>query len=124
MKVLLPQASNISILDYVDDARNGKDALEKVIASHRQGKFCYGLIFMDCNMPIMDGFEATDAIRSFISGTDVQQPIIIASTGHFDEEYMKKIWSHRMDEFLMKPTSIEVLKRILGECIEFVPNYN
>ena len=80
---------------------------------------------MDCNMPIMDGFEATDMIRNFISGTELPQPIIIASTGHVDEEYMKKIWSHSMDEFLMKPTNIEILRGILSECISFMPsNYN
>ena len=31
MKVLLPQASDVSILDYVDEARNGKEALDKVV---------------------------------------------------------------------------------------------
>lgn len=73
-------------------------------------------------MPIMDGFEATDMIRNFIAGTDVPQPIIIANTGHMDDEYMKKIWSHSMDEFVMKPTNLEILKDILSECIEILPN--
>ena len=79
---------------------------------------------MDCNMPLMDGFEATDMIRNFISGTELPQPIVIASTGHVDEEYMKKIWSHSMDEFLMKPTNIEILRDILSEYIELLPNNN
>ena len=71
MKVLLPQASDVSILDYVDEAKNGREALNKVVQSYKNGKFCYGLIFMDCNMPVMDGFEATDMIRNFISGTEL-----------------------------------------------------
>jgi CheY-like chemotaxis protein len=71
MKVLLPQASDLSILDYVDEAKNGKEALDKIVKSYRMGQHCYGLIFMDCNMPIMDGFEATDMIRNFIAGTDI-----------------------------------------------------
>lgn len=37
MKVLLPQACDIGILDYVDEARNGKEAVDKVVKSYRNG---------------------------------------------------------------------------------------
>ena len=45
------------------DAKNGKEALEAVIenTSSYNNKMCsFSLILMDCNMPIMDGYEATE----------------------------------------------------------------
>ena len=35
--------------------------------------------------------------------------MIIACTGHTEDEYIQKAWQHKMDEFVMKPTKIEVL---------------
>jgi YesN/AraC family two-component response regulator len=120
LKILMPQASNINILSVIDEAKNGQDAVKKVIAAYNNGEYSYGLIIMDCNMPIMDGFDATDYIRNFLTSRDFQQPKIIACTGHTDDEYIEKAWYHRMDEFLMKPTNIDVLQSILKESIEFI----
>ena len=50
----------------------------------------YGVIFMDCSMPILDGFESTDRIRKYLTstGSDTPQPRIIALTGHTEKEYI------------------------------------
>ena len=68
-------------------------------------------------MPIMDGFEASDHIRNFCYQRKVSQPMIVACTGHTEDEFIQKAWRHQMDEFLMKPTSLEVLKSILEDII-------
>ena len=53
-----------------------------------QGLSCdYELIFMDCNMPIMDGNKSTNLIRSFLHKSKLKQPIISAITGHAEESY-------------------------------------
>lgn len=65
IKILLelsPFAENI--LPILDEARNGREALDKVFYGH-ENDISYGLIFMDCSMPIIDGYEASDEIRSF-----------------------------------------------------------
>ena len=51
-------------------------------------------------MPIMDGYEATDCIRKFIKSKNMFQPMIVACTGHTEEEYIKKAWRHQIDEML------------------------
>jgi CheY-like chemotaxis protein len=68
-------------------AFNGKEALEIVEESIEQD--CrFNLILMDCNMPIMDGYEATIAIRELMDKHELPQPVICAVTGHVEEEYI------------------------------------
>lgn len=43
--------------------------------------------------------------------------MIVACTGHTEEEYIKKAWRHQIDEMLQKPTNITILKEILNEII-------
>lgn len=50
------------ILELVDRAADGKEALEIVERASNNG-IIYTLIFMDCNMPIMDGYDSTKSIR-------------------------------------------------------------
>ena len=56
--------SDCRITDLVDRASNGQDALDVVKNSSRYG-CTYSLIFMDCSMPIMDGYESTKCIRQY-----------------------------------------------------------
>lgn len=73
---------------------------------------------MDCSMPIMDGFEASDQIRTFCQQRKIVQPMIIACTGHTEDEFVQKAWRHQMDEFIMKPASTQVLKDVLVDMIQ------
>ena len=52
------------ILPLLDEAKNGQEALDKV-SNEYENDIIYGLIFMDCSMPIVDGYEASDEIRAF-----------------------------------------------------------
>ena len=72
---------------------------------------------MDCSMPIMDGYTAADKIRKFVKSVNLEQPMIVALTGHTEEEYIKKAWIHQMDEVIPKPTNVQVIKEILKEII-------
>ena len=68
---------------------------------------------MDCSMPIMDGFEATDRIRRYLRSKRILQPMIVASTGHSEEMYVQKAWRYEMDEVVAKPTDIAIIHEIL-----------
>jgi YesN/AraC family two-component response regulator len=43
--------------------------------------------------------------------------MIVACTGHSENEYIFKAWRHSIDEVLPKPTNLNILKEILGEII-------
>jgi len=72
-------------------AYNGREAVDKVIASTKafdMQKCGFDLILMDCNMPFLDGYEATMEIREFLYSHGIRQPIIVALTGHTEPEYV------------------------------------
>ena len=74
--------------ELIDQVQNGLEALEAVSNAI---DFHYGLIFMDCSMPVMDGYEATQKIRAL---QNIEQPMIVACTGHSEPEYIKKAFRH------------------------------
>ena len=86
--------------------------------AYNDKQFSYGLIFMDCSMPIMNGYEATDSIRSFIKSKNMLQPMIVATTGHTEKEYIDKCWVHQIDEIIAKPISVDIIKLLLNDIIE------
>jgi len=95
-----------TITDLVDVAYNGKEALDLVKSEARRG-FSYGLVFMDCSMPVIDGYDATRLIRKHYANMMFEQPYVIACTGHSEEEFIRKAWQSKMDEVIPKPAKFE-----------------
>ena len=73
-------------------------------------KFSYGLIIMDCNMPIMDGYEATKKIRKYIQSSQLPHPIISALTGHTEQTFVNRAIASGMNQVLSKPVKPILLK--------------
>jgi len=95
-------------LGYVATAaRNGREALE-AIAKDR-----YSLVLMDCQMPEMDGFEATRAIRRQEAAGGQRLPIV-AMTASATERDRLACLEAGMDDFVAKPVMIEVLSDALA----------
>jgi signal transduction histidine kinase/CheY-like chemotaxis protein len=90
---------------HVDLARDGRDALEKF------GHQDYGLILMDCQMPVMSGYEATAAIRKLETG-DAHVPII-AMTANAMKGDREQCLAAGMDDYIAKPVDPRVLSTML-----------
>jgi CheY-like chemotaxis protein/HPt (histidine-containing phosphotransfer) domain-containing protein len=88
-------------------ADNGLKAVELV----RQGEF--DLVLMDCQMPVMDGYEATAAIRALPGGKGRNLPII-ALTANAMQGDERKCLAAGMNGFLAKPFSFEQLQEALA----------
>jgi CheY-like chemotaxis protein len=82
---------------------NGREAVEAV--SNQK----FDLILMDCHMPIMDGFEATVAIREIEARTNTYSPIIAVTALAMSGDRERCI-AAGMDDYLSKPIDIDLLK--------------
>ncbi len=71
------------------------------------GQKRYDLILMDCNMPVMDGFEASKVIKyKAMNGELSYTPFICAATAYTLESFRVKAMSSGMDRYLTKPITI------------------
>lgn len=92
----------------VETAENGKIAVEKVEASP---KGSYDLIFMDIQMPVMNGYEATAAIRS-LPGEKGKLPIIAMTANAFAED-VQLAKNTGMNGHIAKPLDMNKLNDVL-----------
>ncbi|SDH97452.1 response regulator [Desulfosporosinus hippei] len=93
----------------VELAVNGQQALEK------SDKEKFALILMDCQMPVMDGYRATEEIKkrsSINQGTP-----IIAMTAHAMEGDREKCLAVGMDDYISKPITLAGLQKIVSQHI-------
>ena len=97
-----------------DGAINGVEALDKVKETAARRKCCqnYSLILMDCNMPIMNGYEATKQIRLLIRENEIRNCLIVAVTAYDSPENENLCYEAGMDYVLTKPVSINNIKML------------
>lgn len=93
--------------EQVDCAVNGEEAIQAIQHQH------YDLILMDCQMPIMDGYEATRRIRQLDNGRYRQLPIV-ALTAHAMKGDDEKCYEAGMNDYLSKPVRLDELQHTLG----------
>ena len=90
-----------------DAVANGEEALKALET------LPYDLVLMDCQMPVMDGYDATRAIRSPLSTVRNHKIPVIAMTAHTMQGDREKCLEAGMNDYVSKP----VLPRNLAEAI-------
>ena len=111
-KVALHQLTRLGYAAHV--ASNGKEAL-KAIALHD-----YALVLMDCQMPLLDGFEATRRIRAE-ERAHGGHLLIVAMTANAAEGDRERCLEAGMDDYLPKPIVREALAALLRQRMERSP---
>jgi len=96
----------------IDAADNGQDGVAMYMPE------LHNFILMDCQMPGMDGFEATREIRAREEDMDGRIPIV-ALTANAMVGDREKCLAAGMDEYLSKPIKLDNLQRLLSQWIDF-----
>ncbi|MBK4730469.1 PAS domain S-box protein [Oxynema sp. CENA135] len=98
--------NQLQVLGYqADCANNGQEALDRMAEQE------YDLVLMDCQMPVLDGYETTRRIRQQ-EGND-RHTIVIGLTAYALKGDREKCLAVGMDDYLSKPVSLEDLTRVL-----------
>jgi PAS domain S-box-containing protein len=110
-KVALGLLKHLSL--KADIAENGEQAVEK----YKNGKF--DLVLMDCQMPVMSGYEATEKIREYEVSMNLKSITIIAMTANAMEGDREKCIAAGMDDYISKPINKHLFKeKIIELCSE------
>jgi CheY-like chemotaxis protein len=96
---------------HADVVKNGLEVLNSIQSTN------YDIILMDCQMPEMDGYMATEFIRNNINLPKSKQPVIIAMTAHALKGDKEKCLGAGMDDYISKPINIDVLKATLDRWV-------
>jgi two-component system, sensor histidine kinase and response regulator len=104
----------------IDIADNGQVALDMLAQQE------YSLVLMDCQMPVLDGYEATRELRRREHRNGGRRTPVIAVTAHALADEREKVLRAGMDDFVTKPVQLEplrhVLDRWLSDAALFEPN--
>lgn len=93
---------------HVEIVENGREAVERI---ENASENCYDIVFMDVQMPVMNGYEATAAIRA-LPGKRGQLPIIAMTANAFAED-VQLAKNTGMDEHIAKPLDFEKLNTVM-----------
>jgi signal transduction histidine kinase/CheY-like chemotaxis protein/CHASE1-domain containing sensor protein len=96
----------------LDIAANGQDAVNMIKTGH------YDMVLMDCQMPVMDGFEATKAIRSWEKEQERDATPIVALTANAMKGDREACLAAGMDDYLSKPVRVENLRMTIHKWVQ------
>jgi len=92
---------------HPDTASNGEEALRAMKAQR------YDLVLMDCEMPILDGFTATEKLRAWEVGNQRVRTPVVALTAHILTEHKDRARQAGMDGHMSKPVELSQLRELV-----------
>jgi CheY-like chemotaxis protein len=90
-----------------DTACNGEEALQAMKAQR------YDLVLMDCEMPILDGFSATQQLRAWEVSNQRGRTPVVALTAHILAEHKERARQAGMDGHMAKPVELSQLRELI-----------
>lgn len=98
-------------------AKNGLEAIEILKKAKSNCKLCEGLkiVFMDFEMPVMNGIEFTKKIRELIFAKEIEALAIIGCTAHGAKSQLEEFVQAGIDDLLVKPINIGKIKTLIGK---------
>ncbi len=99
-----------------DIANHGQECLDKLLERD------YSLIFMDFQMPVLDGYETTERIRTLERENNLTPTIIIGLSANAIPEEREKCLNIGMNDYITKPVSLETLKETLEKWLKRIGN--
>ena len=90
-----------------EKVNNGDEAIKLLMQKHE-----FDAVLMDCQMPVMDGYVATEALREYEASTGERLPVI-AMTANAMEGDEEKCLESGMDDYVAKPVKLQALKEAL-----------
>jgi CheY-like chemotaxis protein len=90
-----------------DTASNGEEALQAMKAQR------YDLVLMDCEMPVLDGFSATQQLRAWEVGNQRVRTPVVALTAHILAEHKERARQAGMDGHMAKPVELSQLRELI-----------
>ena len=96
-----------------EKALNGQEAIEKLKLSPKNSYSSIKVIFMDINMPIMDGYQATREIHNLVEKGEIEDVTVIGVTAYISWDKIEKGYRSGMTEILNKPVSKETILNVL-----------
>lgn len=97
----------------VTEGVNGREAVDLCAGKH------FDLVFMDCQMPVMDGFESTVKILSHAEHAGVSAPAIVALTADATKDTRQRCGEAGMVDYLLKPLDFDELQKVVSR---FLPD--
>ena len=90
-----------------DTASNGEEALSAMKAQQ------YDLVLMDCEMPVLDGFSATEQLRAWEAAEQRARTPVVALTAHILNEHKERARQVGMDGHMSKPVEMSQLRELI-----------
>ena len=94
-----------------DTASNGEEALRAMQATQ------YDLVLMDCEMPVLDGFSATEQLRAWELREHRPRTPVVALTAHILAEHKERARLVGMDGHMAKPVEMSQLRELIGQWV-------
>jgi two-component system sensor histidine kinase/response regulator len=107
-QVLLRQAQRLGMV--ADAVNNGQEVLDAL------GERAYDAVLMDCQMPVMDGYTATRAIRAMEEGGATRLPIVAVTANAMREDF-ERCRESGMDDFVAKPVTLAALSNAIERAV-------